>query len=428
MPHCNIVRESPHKGRKDSADLLYDAYELHRSLLNSASNWAAIGAKLFSNPALPMGYFGTGPIIASALQVFAHLYEERGKPEFAIRPVTVDGHEYAVEESVVLEKPFGALRHFRREGLPEDAPKLLIVAPMSGHYSTLLRGTVARMVHHQEVWITDWADAKMVPLSEGHFDLDDYIDYLIEFLRFVGEGTHVLAVCQPSVPAFAATAIMGAEKDPCRPASLTMMGGPIDTRASPTSVNDVAVRRPLSWFVNNVIATVPLNYPGAGRPVYPGFLQLAGFLSMNLESHLMSHYEMFKHLTLGDHDSAAATKRFYDEYLSVCDMTAEFYLQTIEHVFQKHSLPRGEFVHRGKPIDPDAIRDTALLAIEGERDDISGIGQTRAALDLAPHLPAKKKKYYLAEDVGHYGIFNGSKWRRRIAPVVEDWIRANARG
>ena len=328
---------------------------------------------------------------------------------------------------MAFDKPFGSLRHFRRAGLPKDAPKLLIVAPMSGHYATLLRGTVRRMVENHEVWITDWADARMVPLSEGHFDLDDYIDYLIEFLQFIGPGAHVLAVCQPSVPAFAAAAIMGAEKDPCRPATLTMMGGPVDTRASPTTVNDVAMDRPLSWFKSNVIATVPMNYPGAGRKVYPGFLQLAGFLSMNLESHMMSHYEMFKHLTLGDTESAEATKRFYDEYLSVCDMTAEFYLETIEHVFQKHSLPKGEFVHRGKPIDPDAIRDTALLAIEGERDDISGIGQTRAALDLAEHLPAAKKKYHLARDVGHYGIFNGSKWRTRIAPVVEEWIRANAR-
>ena len=407
--------------------MLYDAYELHKSLLNSASNWAAIGAELLNNPALPMGYFGTGPIIASALQVFAHLYEERGKPSFNIATVEVGGATHAVHESVVLEKPFCVLRHFKRDGLPEDAPRLLIVAPMSGHYATLLRGTVARLVANQEVWITDWADAKMVPLSAGHFDLDDYIDYLIEFLRYIGEGTHVLAVCQPSVPAFAATAVMSAEKDPCRPATLTMMGGPIDTRASPTTVNDVAMERPFSWFERNVIATVPLNYPGGGRKVYPGFLQLAGFLSMNIESHMMSHYEMFKHLTLGDQESADATKRFYDEYLSVCDMTAEFYLQTIEHVFQRHTLPKGEFVHRGKPIDPDAIRDTALLAIEGERDDISGIGQTRAALDLAEHLPARLKKYYLAKDVGHYGIFNGSKWRTRIAPVVEDWIRAHAR-
>ena len=413
--------------RTEQHRVLYDAYELHKSLLNSASNWASIGAQLLNNPALPMGYFGTGPIIASALQVFAHLYEERGKPAFNLRNVVIDGVEHAVTEEVVLEKPFGALRHFRHSGLPKGAPKLLIVAPMSGHYATLLRGTVARMLENQEVWITDWADAKMVPLAAGRFDLDDYIDYLIEFLHFVGPNTHVVAVCQPSVPAFAATAVMAADNDACRPASLTMMGGPVDTREAPTSVNDVAVARPLSWFQHNVIATVPFNYPGGGRKVYPGFLQLAGFLSMNIESHMMSHYEMFKHLTVGHQEGADATKRFYDEYLSVCDMTAEFYLQTIEHVFQKHSLPKGEFVHRGKPIDPDAIRDTALLAIEGERDDISGIGQTRAALDLAPHLPATRKKYYLAEEVGHYGIFNGSKWRKRIAPVVEDWIRANAR-
>ena len=407
--------------------MLYHAYEMHRSLLAGASNWALIGARMLTNPALPMGYFGMGPVMASALEVFAHIHEERGKPEFGIESVGTDGRHHAVSEKVVFEKPFCTLRHFRRAGLPKGAPKLLIVAPMSGHYATLLRGTVKRMLDRHEIWITDWADAKMVPLSEGHFDLDDYIDYLIEFLHFIGEGTHVLAVCQPSVPAFAATAIMGEANDPCRPASLTMMGGPIDTRASPTSVNDVAMERPLSWFEHNVVATVPMTYPGAGRKVYPGFLQLAGFLSMNFETHLMSHYEMFKHLTVGDHESAASTKRFYDEYLSVCDLTAEFYLETVEEVFQKHSLPRGKFVHRGKPIDPDAIRDTALLAIEGERDDISGIGQTRAALDLAAHLPAAKKQYHLAAEVGHYGIFNGSKWRTRIAPVVEDWIAAHDR-
>ncbi len=407
--------------------MLYAAYEMHRSLMQSASSWASVQAQLWSNPSLPIGYFTAGPAIASALKVFAHVYEERGKPEFDIFPVKKDGKEYAVIEDVVLEKPFGSLRHFRHDGLPEDAPKLLIAAPMSGHYATLLRGTVARMLESCEVWITDWADAKLVPMSEGTFDLDDYIDYLIEFLQFIGEGSHVLAVCQPSVPAFAATAIMGAEKDPCRPATLTMMGGPIDTRASPTSVNDVAMDRPLSWFENNVIATVPMNYPGSGRRVYPGFLQLAGFISMNLQSHMMSHYEMFKHLTLGDEESAAWTKGFYDEYLSVCDMTEEFYLQTIEHVFQEHSLPKGEFNHRGKLIDPDAIRDTALLAIEGEKDDISGIGQTKAALDLVPHLPKEERKYMLAKDVGHYGIFNGSKWRKKIAPAVEDWIQQHSR-
>lgn len=409
--------------------LLYDAYEMQRQMLANASDWATIGARMLNNPALPIGYFGIGPAAASALEVFAHLYEERGKPAFGIDGVAVDGKRHAVRESVVLEKPFGSLRHFRRAGLPKDAPKLLIVAPMSGHYATLLRGTVARMVERHEVWITDWANAKMVPLSAGTFDLDDYIDYLIEFLRFIGEGTHVIAVCQPSVPALAATAIMSAENDPSRPATLTLMGGPIDTRASPTGVNDVAMARPLEWFRDNVIATVPLNYPGAGRKVYPGFLQLAGFISMNLATHMLSHYEMFKHLTLGDTESAAATKAFYDEYLSVSDMTAEFYLQTIEQVFQKHALAKGEFVHRGRPVDPGAIHDTALLAIEGEHDDISGIGQTRAALDLATRLPQARKKYLLARDVGHYGIFNGSKWRTRIAPVIEDWIGAHgARG
>ncbi|RJY09430.1 polyhydroxyalkanoate depolymerase [Aurantiacibacter aquimixticola] len=404
--------------------MLYSAYEMQKAWLSSASNMAAVGARLLDNPALPMGYFGMGPMAASALKLFAHLYEERGKPDFDLQPVQKDGKAFSVNEAVVFEKPFGNLRRFVRDDLPDDAPKLLIVAPMSGHYATLLRGTVQRMVENQQVWITDWADARMVPTDAGRFDLDDYIDYLIEFLQFIGPDTHVLAVCQPSVPAFAATAVMAAEGDPCRPKTLTMMGGPIDTRASPTSVNDLAMEKPLSWFENNVIATVPFNYPGTGRKVYPGFLQLAGFISMNLADHMMSHYEMFKHMTLGDQDSADRTKLFYDEYLSVCDMTAEFYLQTIEHVFQEHSLPKGEFVHRGKAIDPDAIRDTALLAIEGELDDISGIGQTRAALDLAEHLPMAKKKYHLARDCGHYGIFNGSKWRDRIAPVVEEWMRS----
>ena len=303
---------------------------------------------------------------------------------------------------------------------------LLIVAPMSGHYATLLRGTVERMLPVADVYITDWRDAKQVPLSEGKFDLDDYIDYLVGFLEHIGPEAHMLAVCQPSVPAYAAVAVMGADKHPCRPLSLTMMGGPVDTREAPTSVNDLAVNRPHSWFAQNVIATVPLHYPGAGRKVYPGFLQLAGFMSMNLQSHLQSHWQMFRHLVDGDGESADASKAFYEEYRSVCDMTADFYLQTIEHVFQKHSLPKGEFVHRGKVIDLKAITDTALLAVEGERDDISGIGQTKAALHLASHLPDAHKRYLLAEGVGHYGIFNGSKWRNVIAPVVEEFMAAHA--
>jgi poly(3-hydroxybutyrate) depolymerase len=405
--------------------MLYDAYELQRSMLAGASAFANAGAEFLNNPANPMAYFGGGPLVASALEVFAHAAAPRGKPEFGLDTTVVDGRKVAVEEEIVLRKPFGQLKRFRREGV-EVGQKLLIVAPMSGHYATLLRGTVERMLPAHDVYITDWRDAKLVPLEEGSFDLDDYVDYLIEFLEAIGPGAHMLAVCQPSVPCYVAACLMSASKHPCRPKTLTMMGGPIDTREAPTAVNTLATQRPHAWFQQNVIATVPYSYPGAGRKVYPGFLQLAGFMSMNLGDHLMSHWEMFKHLVQGDGESADRTKEFYDEYRAVCDMTAEFYLQTVDLVFQRHALPKGEWVHRGVRVDPAAITDIGLLAIEGERDDISGIGQTKAALKLATKLPKSEKKYLMAEGVGHYGIFNGSKWRDRIAPVVEDWIASHA--
>jgi poly(3-hydroxybutyrate) depolymerase len=409
--------------------MLYDAYEVQRSLLTSASKLAGLGAGWLNNPTNPFGYSHMGPLVAAGLEVFAHASAPRGKPEFGIEQVQVGKKMVQVDEDVTLRKPFGQLKHFRKVDAEAGEP-LLIVAPMSGHFATLLRGTVARMLPKHDVFITDWRDAKLVPVDEGSFDLDDYIDYLIEFLQTIYERTgkrpHMLAVCQPSVPAFAATAIMNAGKHPARPKTLTMMGGPIDTRHAPTAVNTLATQRPHAWFQRNVIATVPMIYPGSGRKVYPGFLQLAGFMTMNLGSHLVSHWEMFKHLVVGDDESAEATRAFYDEYLSVCDMTSEFYLQTVDVVFQRHLLPKGEFEHRGKKVDPKAIKDTPLLAIEGERDDISGIGQTMAALDLATALPAAKKQYLLAKDVGHYGIFNGRKWREKIAPVVEKFIAANA--
>jgi poly(3-hydroxybutyrate) depolymerase len=401
--------------------MLYDAYEMQRSFLAGASTWANIGAGWMQNPANPFAYSGMGPILSSALDVFAHASAPRGKPEFSIDHVTIGRKQVGVHEEVVLRKPFGDLLHFKREGI-EGSPRLLIVAPMSGHFATLLRGTVARMLPGHDVFITDWADAKTVPLEEGRFDLDDYVDYLIEFLEHIGPGAHMLAVCQPSVPAYAAAAIMSAGNHHARPKTLTMMGGPIDTREAPTAVNGVATDRPHNWFQRNVIATIPYGYPGAGRRVYPGFLQLAGFMTMNLGSHLTSHWEMFKHLVEGDGESADATKRFYDEYRSVCDMTAEFYLQTLDVVFQRHLLPDGEYTHRGRRVDPAAIKDIALLAIEGEHDDISGIGQTKAALTISTGLPDALKHYHLARGVGHYGIFNGSKWRSKIAPVVEKWI------
>jgi poly(3-hydroxybutyrate) depolymerase len=406
--------------------MLYNLYELQRAWLGGASAWASVTSEMLSNPAIPAGYSGLGAVMASALDVFAHASMPRGKPLFGIDAIELDGQSWPVTEAIVLHRPFGNLLRFTREGLPANAPKLLLVAPMSGHFATLLRGTVARMVESAEVWITDWADVKMVPLDAGRFDLDDYIDYLVAFLEHIGPEAHVVAVCQPSVPALAATALMNAAKHPCRPLTLTMMGGPIDTREAPTSVNDVAITHSFDWFESNVIATVPLHYPGAGRKVYPGFLQLAGFLSMNLQTHLQSHWQMFKHLVTGDEDGADATKAFYEEYRSVADMTAEFYLQTIDNVFQRHTLPKGEFVHRGQAIDLGAITDTALLAIEGEKDDISGIGQTRAALTLATGLAEADKRYFLAPKVGHYGIFNGSKWRKQIAPVVEEWMASHA--
>ncbi len=407
--------------------MLYTAYELQRSWFNAASTWASVGAEMLNNPALPFGYSGFPPVMASALEVFAHASAPYGKPGFEIETVTVDGQVHPVTEAIVKHRPFGNLLRFTHPGLPPGAPRLLIVAPMSGHFATLLRGTVARMIERCEVYVTDWADARMVPLSAGEFDLDDYIDYLTDFLEHIGQDhpggrAHMLAVCQPSVPALAAAAIMAGTRNPSRPLSLTMMGGPIDTREAPTSVNDLAMQRPIEWFRHTVIATVPLQYPGAGRKVYPGFLQLAGFMSMNLGNHMLSHYHMFKHLVAGDGDSADASKAFYDEYRAVCDLNAAYYLQTVEEVFQKHSLPTGTFMHRGTLVDLAKIKDTALFAVEGERDDISGIGQTKAALHLANGLAENRKKYFMAPEVGHYGIFNGSKWRDVIAPQVEDWI------
>jgi len=410
--------------------MLYQAYELQRNWLNSVSSIASLSAGMITNPANPMGYLGVGTMTANALDVLAHATADYQKPAFGITEIEVDGDLHPVEEATVVTKTFGDLKRFRHTGLPENSPRLLIVAPMSGHYATLLRGTVERMLESCIVYITDWADAKMVPVHEGTFDLDNYIDYLMEFLEHIrvegankgGERPHMMAVCQPSVPAFAATALMNLHKSPATPATLTMMGGPIDTRESPTSVNNHAMKRPIEWFRQSVIATVPMNYRGAGRRVYPGFMQLSAFMSMNLQSHMVSHYEMFKHLTAGNDEGAQATKDFYDEYRAVCDMTAEFYLQTVEEVFQKHSIPTGTFEHKGEIVDLGGITDTALLAIEGERDDISGLGQTKAALKLTPNLPADKKRYYMAEGAGHYGIFNGSKWRGKVAPVVEEFI------
>ncbi len=405
--------------------MLYTVYEMQRAWLAGLGSMAQTGSEWLLSPSNPLSYASSSPVMARALEVFAHATAPRGKPAFGLDTVIIEGEIISVTEDIVARKPFGQLKHFKRDVSGRSDPRVLIIAPMSGHYATLLRGTVERLLPSHEVYITDWRDAKKVPMSDGHFDFNDYIDYIIEFAGIVGPGSHMLAVCQPAVPAYAAIAIMSADNNPATPLTLTMMGGPVDTRKAPTSVDDLATERPFAWFEQNVVARVPDVHPGAGRKVYPGFLQLAGFMSMNLANHMNSHWEMFKHLVAGDDDSADATKAFYDEYRSVCDMTAEFYLQTIDVVFQRQLVAKGEFVHRGKLVDPAAIDRTALLAIEGERDDISGLGQTKAALDIATGLPESKKRYFMAAGAGHYGIFNGRKWREVIAPVVENFIRSH---
>ena len=331
-------------------------------------------------------------------------------------------------EKVVWSKPFCNLLHFERALPAAHAadPKILIVAPMSGHYATLLRGTVEALLPSADVYITDWIDARMVPLTEGNFDLNDYIDYVIDIIHHLGPQTNVVAVCQPSVPVLAAVARMEAENDPLAPASMTLMGGPIDTRINPTAVNELAKNKPIEWFEDNVIMTVPWPQPGFMRPVYPGFLQLSGFMSMNLDRHMIAHKDFYLHLVKNDGEPAEKHRDFYDEYLAVMDLTAEFYLQTVEEVFIKHALPKGELLHRGKRVDTGAIRNVALLTVEGENDDISGVGQTRAAQTICTNIPDEKRMHYMQPDVGHYGVFNGSRFRREIAPRIIAFAREHS--
>ena len=406
----------------------YQLYELNHAAL---APWRAIADATrltFSNPFNPLSETPLGRSVAAAAELLERATRRYGKPEFGLSETTIGGKSVAVEERVVWQKPFCSLVHFHRD-LPKSRPAdptLIIVAPMSGHYATLLRGTVEAMLPDHEVFITDWVDARMVPLSEGHFDLDDYIDYIRDILHHVGPGAHVMAVCQPSVPVLAVTALMAEDGDPDMPASITLMGGPIDTRINPTAVNELAEKKGTGWFTDNVIMQVPFPHPGFMRSVYPGFLQLTGFMSMNLDRHVMAHRELFRHLIDGDGDSAEKHREFYDEYLAVMDLTAEFYLQTVETVFVRHALPKGELTHRGRTVRPEAITKTALLTVEGERDDISGVGQTQAAHKLCSGLPDTMKAHHLQEKVGHYGVFNGSRFRAEIVPRVAGFIRQHA--
>ena len=402
----------------------YQLYEMTHAALAPARAVSDAAHFIFRNPWNPFSNTVLGKNISAGAELFERLTRRYGKPTFGLNEIQLNGAAYPVFEDVVWAKPFCNLVRFVRPDFPNGAsqPKLLIVAPLSGHYATLLRGTVEAFLPHFDVMITDWADARMVPLAAGPFDLDDYIDYLREIFAHLGPGVHAIGVCQPSVPLLATAALMEADGDPNAPASLTLMGGPIDTRRSPTQVNKLAQKRGVEWFRRNCLHTVPFPYPGCGREVYPGFLQLGGFMAMNLDRHVNAHIDMFRHLVAGDGDSAEKQREFYDEYMAVMDLTAEYYMQTVETGFVRHALPKGEMMSRGQLVDLTAIRHAGLLTVEGEKDDISGVGQTYAANELCINIPGTRKGYYLAEGVGHYGVFNGSRFRKEIAPRIRAFI------
>ncbi|NEJ74339.1 polyhydroxyalkanoate depolymerase [Rhizobium phaseoli] len=408
--------------------MFYQLYELNHAAMAPFRAAADIMRFAYANPLNPFANTPLGRTMAASLEMFERTTRRYGKPEFGLKQTAIADQTVSVREEIVWSRPFCNLLHFARNDprARGNDPRILIVAPMSGHYATLLRGTVEALLPSADVYITDWIDARMVPMSEGTFDFDDYVDYVIEMLHFLGHDTHVIAVCQPSVPVLAAAAVMEEANDPLSPASMTLMGGPIDTRINPTAVNKLAQERSLQWFSDNVIMNVPWPQPGFMRPVYPGFLQLSGFMSMNLDRHLVAHKEFFIHLVKNDGEPERH-RDFYDEYLAVMDLTAEFYLQTVEQVFIKHSLPKGELMHRGKRVDPAAIRKVALLTVEGENDDISGVGQTKAAQTICVNIPEEMRMHYLQPDVGHYGVFNGSRFRREIAPRIINFVREHSR-
>jgi poly(3-hydroxybutyrate) depolymerase len=415
----------PGEGGLLMAAPMYWFYEMSQAALNPSRALADATKLLFRNPLNPLAPTTFGKSIAAACEVFERATRRYSRPEWEIRNTQVGGERVPVNVETRWERPFCRLQHFARvfDHAPlRPQPRLLIVAPLSGHYATLLRGTVEAFLPNHDVYITDWTDARMVPIIEGRFDLDDYIDYVISILHFLRGDVHVIAVCQPSVPVLAAVACMEGVEDPHVPHSVVLMGGPIDTRVNPTGVNALAEARGTDWFRRNVITKVPFPHPGMTRDVYPGFLQLHGFVSMNLDRHIEAHRNLFHHLVQGDGDSAQKNREFYDEYLAVMDLPAEYYLQTVETVFVRHALPRGAMTHRDRRVDLSKIRRVALMTVEGEHDDISGVGQTEAAHHLLSSLPDNLKTHWLQSSVGHYGVFNGSRFRAEIAPRIADFV------
>jgi poly(3-hydroxybutyrate) depolymerase len=410
--------------------VLYHLHELQRRFLNPLSVWAQATSELFSSPYSPLAYTPMSRRLSAGYDLLHRIGKQYEKPEFGLKSTTVGNSDIPIVEEVQIEKPFCRLLHFKRvfparTKRPAD-PRVLIVAPLSGHHATLLRDTVRALLPDHDVWITDWTDARQVPISAGPFHLDDYVDYVIEFIRALGPDVHLISVCQPTVPVLAAVSLMASRNDPKLPRSMTMMGGPIDTRKSPTQVNALAIRKNFDWFENNVIFKVPSAYPGYLRKVYPGFLQHAGFVAMNPDRHLNSHWDYYLDLVKGDMDDVEGHRAFYDEYNAVLDLPAEYYLDTIRIVFQEHRLPNGTWKVHGDLVKPEDIKSVALFTIEGELDDISGSGQTRAAHDLCRGIPKSRKKHLTAEGAGHYGIFSGRRWREQIAPQIKSFIRASA--
>jgi poly(3-hydroxybutyrate) depolymerase len=412
--------------------MLYQLHDLQRKLLNPLAVWAQATSALFSNPYSPLAYTPLSRRLAAGYDLLHRLGKEYPKPAWDLPSTVVDGKTVPVTERLVLDKPFCKLVHFKRgfiNGQTKRAsdPSVLLVAPLSGHHATLLRDTVRALLPEHEVYVTDWVDAKRVPLAHGPFHLHDYIAYVTEFIRLLGPEVHLISVCQPTVPVLAAVSLMASAKDPKQPRSMTMMGGPIDTRRSPTEVNALAIRKPRDWFENNVIFTVPSQYPGYLRKVYPGFLQHAGFVAMNPDRHVTSHWDYYLDLVKGDQDDADGHRKFYDEYNAVLDLPAEYYLDTIRIVFQDHLLPLGTWDVQGRRVRPQDIRNVALFTVEGELDDISGSGQTQAAHELCSSIPKARKQHLTVGGAGHYGIFSGRRWREVIYPQIRDFIRANAR-
>ncbi len=404
--------------------MLYQAYQAHTDIMGPVRTWAGTALRAIGRPLVGVADNAVLRNLTAAYELIARAGLTHARPAFGIASVSVGNREVAVSERAALVTPFGTLLHFKKD-IDTPQPRVLIVAPLSGHFSTLLRGTVRTMLPEHDVYITDWHNVRDVPLMQGRFGFDDYVEHLIRFFEAIGPGAHVVAVCQPCVAVLVAAAVMAQIGNPAQPLSMTLMAGPIDARVNPTKVNKLATSEPIDWFEKNLIATVPLRYPGAFRRVYPGFVQLAAFMSMNINRHLKAHRELYDHLAKGEHEKAQVTKAFYDEYFAVLDLTAEFYLETVRLVFQEHALPKGALAWRGVRVEPRAIRRTTLLTVEGERDDICAVGQTAAAHELCSGLRPYRKRHHMQAGVGHYGVFSGNRWANQIYPLVRNVILAS---